>query len=47
MKIVIVGNGPAAVKALGAIVHYRAASKEDITGITVVSAELTAHYSEK
>jgi NAD(P)H-nitrite reductase large subunit len=47
MKIVIVGNGPAAVKALGAIAHYRAASKEDIAGITVVSAELTARCSGK
>lgn len=45
MKIVIIGNGPAAVKALEAIAHYRDASKEDITSITIVSAELTAPYS--
>lgn len=45
MKIVIIGNGPAAVKALEAIAHYKDASKEDITSITIVSAELTAPYS--
>jgi nitrite reductase (NADH) large subunit len=45
MKIVIIGNGPAAVKALEAIAHYRHASKEDITSITIVSAELTAAYA--
>ncbi|MDH5365180.1 MAG: FAD-dependent oxidoreductase [Dehalococcoidia bacterium] len=45
MKIVIIGNGPAAVKALEAIAHHRDASKEDITSITIVSAELTAPYS--
>lgn len=45
MKIVIIGNGPAAVKALEAIAHYKDVSKEDITGITIVSAELTAPYS--
>jgi len=45
MEIVIVGNGPAAVKALEAIAHYKDASKEDITSITIVSAELTAAYA--
>jgi len=45
MKIVIIGNGPAAVKALEAIAHYKDASKEDITSITIVSAELTAAYA--
>jgi len=45
MEIVIIGNGPAAVKALEAIAHYKDASKEDITSITIVSAELTAAYA--
>jgi nitrite reductase (NADH) large subunit len=45
MEIVIIGNGPAAVKALEAMAHYKDASKEDITSITIVSAELTASYS--
>ena len=45
MKIVIIGNGPAAVKALEAIAHYKDASKEDITSITIATAELTAAYS--
>jgi NAD(P)H-nitrite reductase large subunit len=45
MKIVIIGNGPTAVKALEAMAHYRDASKEDMTSITVVSPELTASYS--
>ncbi len=45
MEIVIIGNGPAAVKALEAITHYKDASKEDITSITIVSAELTAAYA--
>lgn len=45
MKIVIIGNGPAAVKALEAMAHYKAVSKEDVTSITVVSAELTAPYA--
>jgi len=45
MKIVIIGNGPAAIKALEAIAHYKDASEEDITSITVVSPELTASYS--
>jgi len=45
MKIVIIGNGPAAIKALEAMAHYKDASKEDITSITVVSPELTAAYA--
>ncbi len=45
MEIVIIGNGPAAVKALEAMAHYQAVSKEDVTSITVVSSELTAPYS--
>ena len=45
MRIVIIGNGPAAVKALKAIAHYKDVSKEDITSITIVSAEPTAPYS--
>jgi NAD(P)H-nitrite reductase large subunit len=45
MRIVIIGNGPAAVKALKAIAHYKDVSKEDITSITVVSPELTAPYA--
>jgi NAD(P)H-nitrite reductase large subunit len=45
MEIVIIGNGPAAVKALEAMAHYKDASKEDITSITIVSPELTASYS--
>jgi nitrite reductase (NADH) large subunit len=45
MEIVIVGNGPAAVKALEAIAHYKDFAKEDIPSITIVSAELTAAYA--
>lgn len=45
MRIVIIGNGPAAVKALKAIAHYKDVSKEDITSITIISAEPTAPYS--
>jgi NAD(P)H-nitrite reductase large subunit len=45
MRIVIIGNGPAAVKALEAIAHHKDVCKEDITSITVVSAELTAAYA--
>jgi len=45
MKIVIIGNGPAAIKALEAIAHYKDAAEEYITSITVVSPELTASYS--
>ena len=45
MEIVIIGNGPAAVKTLEAIAHYQDVAKEDITSITIVSAELTEPYS--
>jgi NAD(P)H-nitrite reductase large subunit len=45
MEIVIIGNGPAAVKALEAMAYYQAVSKEDVTSITIASAELTASYS--
>ncbi|MFB0522666.1 MAG: NAD(P)/FAD-dependent oxidoreductase, partial [Candidatus Bathyarchaeia archaeon] len=45
MKIVIVGNGPAATKALEAIAAYKAVSHRDVGSITVVSAELIAPYS--
>lgn len=45
MKIVIVGTGPAALKAMEAIATCQAVSTEDITSITVVSAEPTAPYS--
>lgn len=45
MRVVIIGNGPAAVKALKAIAHYKDVSKEDITSITIISAEPTAPYS--
>lgn len=45
MKIVIVGNGPAATKALEAIAAHKAFSHRDVGSITVVSAELIAPYS--
>jgi nitrite reductase (NADH) large subunit len=45
VRIVIIGNGPAAVKALEAIARYKGVSKEDITSITIVSAELTVGYA--
>ena len=45
MKIVIVGTGPAALKAMEAIAACQAVSTEDITSITVVSPEPTAPYS--
>jgi len=44
MKIVIVGNGPAAVKALEAIAVCRASLPADDLEITVISPERTAAY---
>jgi len=45
MKIVIIGYGPAAIKAIEAITAYKAVSHRDVDSITVVSAELIAPYS--
>jgi len=45
MKIVIVGNGAAAIKALEAIATYEAMSNADKGRITIVSVERTAPYS--
>ena len=45
VKIVIVGNGPAGVRALEAMAKYRAVSGTDGSEITVVSGELTAAYA--
>ena len=45
MKIVIVGNGPAAIKALEAIATYKAVSRAGEADITVVSGERTAAYA--
>jgi nitrite reductase (NADH) large subunit len=45
MEIVIVGNGPAAIKALEAIATLKAMSDADKLRITVVSGERTAPYS--
>jgi len=45
MKIVIIGNGPAAVKALEAIAACGAASGKQELNITIISYENTAPYS--
>ena len=45
MKIVIVGNGPAAIRALEAIATHKAVSRVDEVEITVVSGERTAAYA--
>jgi nitrite reductase (NADH) large subunit len=45
MKIVIVGNGPATVKALEAIATYKAVSNAGEAKITIISGERTAPYS--
>lgn len=45
MKIVIVGNGPAAMNALEAIATCKAVSRADEVKITVVSGERTAAYA--
>jgi len=45
MKIVIVGNGPAAVRALEAIAAHKDVSNAGEEEITVISGELTAPYS--
>lgn len=44
-RIVIVGNGPAAIRALHAIATYKAVLGVDEVQVTVVSAERTAAYS--
>jgi NAD(P)H-nitrite reductase large subunit len=45
MKIVVIGNGPAAVRALQTITTYQALSKTEEVEITVVSQERTPAYS--
>lgn len=45
MKIVIVGNGPAAVRALAAMATYKAVSSAEEVKISVISCERTAAYS--
>ena len=45
MKIVIIGNGPAAVKALEAIATYKAVPNAKEAKITIISGERTAPYS--
>lgn len=45
MKIAIVGNGPAAVRALEAMATYKAVSNAGEAKITIISCERTAPYS--
>ena len=45
MKIVVIGNGPAAIRALQTITTYQALSKKEEVEITVVSKERTPPYS--
>ena len=45
MKIVIIGNGPAAVKALEAMATYEVVSKAGEAKITIISCEKAAPYS--
>ena len=45
MKIVIIGNGPAALKVLEAIATYKAVSNAGEAKITIISYERTAPYS--
>jgi nitrite reductase (NADH) large subunit len=45
MEVILVGNGPAAIKALEAIATYKAVSRADQVNITVVSGERTAAYA--